>query len=211
MYPVGKQSGKETIQFMYGELMDFKLVEPFKTLEEGRAAFSAYHAEKQKILSELTLYPWVDAACYYGGYLGEFKNSAEYITAQKTGTFTYLEEYDSVIAVPLLSEDLQENEYILHLLYYHNQLIAELVLQRTSDGKTVAPVWENVADKTPDGKYIPINTSTYVRVLEQVATKNISWENQGVVFSNGQFCPIGLSDGSLMIYNTNTDATTSAD
>ena len=49
MYPVGIQSGKETIQFMYGELMDFKLVEPFETLEEGRAAFTAYHIEKQRI------------------------------------------------------------------------------------------------------------------------------------------------------------------
>lgn len=202
VYPIGKFEGDSTLKYVHGDPREFSLVEPFTSVEEGRAAFALYMREKEKILSEITLYPWVSTEFYELGYLREFMNTEKYFMEKENGNFSYLDEYDSVIAVPLLSEELQENIYILHMLYYHNQLIAELIIQRKPDGSSITylPVWENVAEKNEEGSYISINKSMYTSALGSVMSFDSSWENQGVVFQGGQLCPVGLSNGALMTY-----------
>ncbi len=42
IYPVGKNGETDHLQFVAGEPTDFRLVKPFGSIEEGRAAFAAY-------------------------------------------------------------------------------------------------------------------------------------------------------------------------
>lgn len=205
VYPVGRQKGDSTIKYMAGHACAFSLVDPFETIEEGYSAFREYQLERKAILSEITIYPWNDIPFYESGYIREFKESI--VTKQQCGDYAYIENYDSMIAIPLLSSDLNENIYILHLLYYHNQLIAEVVIERKYDGidYTYSSVWENVAKKNADGQYIPLESSQYVRVLNKVSSLKSPMDCQGVVYDNGQLFPVGMQEGKLMVFDSSTN------
>lgn len=207
IYPVGMNAGESTIKYVAGEPQEFSLVDPFETLEEGYAAFDKHLRERQQIFSEIMLYPWSTTEFYELGYIREFTESVSVDTKQISDAYAYLEDYDSLIAIPLLSEDFEENVYILHLLYYHNQLIAEVVIERISDGSTSTynSVWERVAPKSADGAYFPMDTSQYVNALGNATSYSVEWNNVGVIFNNGQFQPIGMYNDVLMVYDLNTN------
>ena len=197
IYPVGVDGDSDHIQYVYTEPMDFKLVDPFTSIAEGQQAFAAHKKERENILSQLTIYSWKEASFYETGYINAIDTS---ITSDSR--YAVLNDYDSMIAIPLLNEKMEENIYILHLLYYHNHLIAELVIERIPNetGSVCIPVWCNAADKDTDGQYIPINQSQYALVCDQAAACTTAWDGYGVVF-NGAFFPVGKVNNEQMIYD----------
>jgi len=202
-YPIGKQSGEATIKYMAGEAKNFDLVDPFETLKDGYNAFSKHLTERKQILSQITIYPWMKHSFYETGYIRQYKN-----TLLLKDMPWYMEKYDSLVAVPLLSSDLEENVYILHLLYYHNQLIAEIVIERKNEGEiySYSVVWENVGVKDETGEYTPIETSQYVKSLNSAAAHRAAWESQGVVYDNGKLIPVGVCEGKLVAFDCITNA-----
>ena len=205
IYPIGRQKGDATIKYMAGQACNFSLVNPFETIEDGYSAFKDHLSERKTILSEITIYPWNDMPFYELGYIREFEESI--VNNQQSGDHSYIKNYDSLVAVPLLSSDLSENVYILHLLYYHNQLIAEVVIERKYDGtnSTYSSVWENVAAKAADGQYIPLESSQYVNMLNNVSAHKSSFVCQGVVYDNGKLFPVGMQEGKLMVFYSSTN------
>lgn len=203
---VGKQAGDTAIKYVFTEPKAFRLVDPFETLEEGREAFKNYLVEREKIRAEVTIYPWVDTTLYWDGYIRMFEHSGLADT-QEDGRHWYIGKYDSMTAVPLLSSKLEEDVYVLHLLYYHNQLIAEVVLECKYDGKdyTYSAVWENVAEKTADGKFIPLENSQYVSILKSAAAYNSDLSIQCVVYDDGKLIPVGMCEGKRMAFDSETN------
>lgn len=206
IYPVGRQKDDPIIKYMAGEACNFALVDPFETMEAGYSAFKNHLMERKDILAEITIYPWNNTPFYELGYIREFKESI--LTNQQMGEYSYIEDYDSLVAIPLLSPDLTENVYILHLLYYHNQLIAEVVIERRTDGTNTsyAAVWENIAERASDGQYLPIETSQYVSVLNNGSLLKSSLVCQGVIYDNQQLLPVGIEEGKLVAFYSSTDA-----
>lgn len=198
IYPVGVNAGSDHMQYVYTEPTDFKLVEPFATIEEGQKAFAVHRKEREDILSQLPIYSWQEAPFYETGYI-----NAVDIRLTDEATASALGDYDSMIAIPLLNKKLEENVYILHLLYYRNRLIAELVIERRpkETGSVYVPVWQKVAEKDTHGQYIPIEQSQYALSCKQAALSNEAWNGYGVVF-NDAFYPVGTVNDELMIYNT---------
>jgi len=200
IYAVGKLQNETTIKFMRGEPCAFSLVDPFETLEAGYEAYKEFLSERETIRSRIPIYPWTEANFYSTGYLSTFKGLTQ--ANQQNSNFAYLNDYDSWISVPLLNADLEENVYILHMLYYHNQFIGEIIIERKNDGSniTLIAAWENIAEKAADGQYIPLETSQYVNVLTS-AKEETSLSIEGVVFDNGDLIPVGTHEGKLMAYN----------
>lgn len=174
IYPIGSYSGSGTIAYVYGEPTEFRLVEPFSSVEEGRALFREYQETKSGILERLYLSPWKQEPFYETGYLSMFASE----NAGKP-EYAYLSEYDSQIAIPILSASRKENVYILHLLYCRNQLIAEIILQNTGDN--IALVFENAAQKDTEGNYIPIRQSEYEKISDPDRLNARNWLGQQVI------------------------------
>ena len=126
--------------------------------------------------------------------------------------FSYLDTYDTVAAIPLLDNNLQENVYVLHLLYYRNNLIGELVIKRekTADGFIYTPVWENAAKKDANGEYIGIAQSQYEKLVSKAQASKTTWDDVGVVF-NGQFVPVGYEQNKLTFYDATSDTMIAAE
>ena len=205
VYPVGRQQGEATIKYMANQACNFSLVDPFTTIEDGYQAFQDYLSKRHAILSEITIYPWNDMPFYESDYLSIFKSTSW--SERENGDYSYLDAYDSWVAVPLLSSDLAEDVYVLYLLYYHNQLIAEIVIENKYDGTeyTCSSVWENVAAKSADGQYIPLETSQYVSTLNHASAHKSSLVCQGVVYDNGKLIPVGMQEGKLMAFYSSTN------
>lgn len=77
--------------------------------------------------------------------------------------FAYLEAYDNLILVPLLDADGAENVFQLLLLYRHNILIAELVLERLPTDGSIRLVRETVSPRNEQGAYIGLAECAYER------------------------------------------------
>lgn len=200
-YAVGKQKGEAVIKYMAGQAESFNLVEPFETLKDGCDAYKKYFTERKQKLSEIMTFLWAEYSFDEAGYMQHM--NATYSSGNMP---SYMEKYDSQVAVPLLSPDLKENVYILHLLYYRNQLIAEVVIERKKEiGITYSVVWENVGAKDQDGEYIPLESSQYVKVLNSAAAHRAAWESQGVVYDNGKLIPVGIYNGKLMAFDCSTN------
>ena len=202
IYPVGHNKGESTVQFIYGGPKNFLWVEPFATIEEGRAALHQYLEKRTQMWSAITVYPWTEEACYSTGYLNVFQNTVNYKTLYPSMDFSYLDTYDTVASIPLLDNNLQENVYVLHLLYYRNNLIGELVIKRekTVDGFIYTPVWENAAKKDANGEYIGIAQSQYEKLVSKAQASRMTWDDVGVVFDD-QFIPVGYEENILMFYD----------
>ena len=212
IYPIGHNKGESTVQFIYGGPKNFLCVEPFATIEEGREALHQYLEKRAQMWSAITVYPWTEDAFYSPGYLNVFQNTVNYKTLYPSMDFSYLDTYDTVAAIPLLDNNLQENVYVLHLLYYRNNLIGELVIKRekTADGFIYTPVWENVAKKDTSGEYIGIAQSQYEMLVSKAQASKTTWDDVGVVF-NGQFVPVGYEQNKLTFYDATSDTMIAAE
>lgn len=175
IYPVGKNPGDDTIYYVDVEPTEFKLVDAFTSIEAGRSAFSAYLSDREAKLKNLIIFPWENETLTWFGYIGGLNANDER---------EYLNDYDNYIVIPLLSSTGEENVYVLHLLYYHSQLIAEVVVKRDSEDLNI--VWENVAEKNSDGSYVSLECSQYESLVNGgINTRNILNQHvSGVMFTD---------------------------
>lgn len=167
MYPVGAADGSYLQYYHEGSLHDFPHVKPFRTIAEGRQSIESYLKQRAQTLSELPIYPWKSqkARFYLGisGYLSRFKGETVGSMSRPPEDFAYLEDYDNLILVPLLDADGAENVFQLLLLYRHNVLIAELVLERLPTDGSIRLVRETVSPRIEQGAYTGLAECAYER------------------------------------------------
>ena len=153
IYPVGKNAGDDRILYYENQPTEFRLVEPFATIEDGRAAFDAWRDLRAGEIEKLPIYEWTTVPSY---------PTHNYLT-QSAGIF----DSDWQLLVPLLDADGREGEYILLLCYRKDKLIAETVLRLSADGARA--VKERISDKDPaTGKYVGLDGIDYATECERI-------------------------------------------
>ncbi len=207
---IGKNEGERYIKYILGEPQFFRLVEPFETIEQGRQAFSEYLTRREEIVSSLQVFPWKTSTLNDRGYMNKYERNDVFISQDYEVELDVLSVYDSLSVIPLLDSNCQENVYVLHLLYYHNRLVAEFVIENTTDADgnhLYACVWKNVADKNNDGTYKDLNESRYEQIIALAQSFICSTEDPnneeiiGVSFSSGDFYPIIKNNIGQSFYN----------
>ena len=153
IYPVGKTARDDRILYYENEPTEFGLVEPFATIEDGRAAFDAWRSFRAGEIEKLPIYEWTTVPAY---------PTRNYLT-QSAGIY----DSDWQLIVPLLNADGRENEYILLLCYKNEKLIAETVLYLTTDGART--VKRRVSDKdAATGKYTGLDGIDYAAACRRI-------------------------------------------
>lgn len=153
VYPVGKNAGDDRVLYYDNEPTEFGLVEPFATIEDGRAAFDAWRDFRAGEIKKIPVYEWTTVPSY---------PTRNYLM-QSAGIF----DSDWQLLVPLLNADGRENEFILLLCYRKDRLIAETVMRLFSDGARV--VKGRVSDKDTDtGKYVGLNGIDYASACRRI-------------------------------------------
>ncbi len=207
---IGKNNEERYIKYIAGGPKPFRLVEPFETIEQGRQAFTEYLIRREEIVSSLQVFPWETSVLGDRGYMSKYEINDVFVSQDREIELDVLSEYDSLSVIPLLDLGYQENVYALHLLYYHNRLIGEFVLENTTDGDgnhLYRCIWKNIADKNDDGTYKDICESRYEQILDSAQAFINSSENQdkeeiiGVIFYSGEFYPIIKNDKGQSLYN----------
>lgn len=189
IYPIGIEKGKSYIQYCNDTVLDFNLIPHFETVEEGYNLFNEYFKKKNTILSSIPIFAWKEKKLYDSGYIHPFQYDFLYQLDLDTKEYDFLNYYDSVVAIPLVSDSGEEGIYVLHQLYYRNELIAELVLAKKSEGtKTVIiPVYKRVGVFIEDGRYGSLQSSVYVDFINDYKSKNPDCKIKSIIFSNGEF------------------------
>ena len=154
IYPVGKNAGDEAVRYYENELTEFRLVEPFASIEAGREAFDAWWEFRAGELEKFPVFEWSLGAAY---------PTSNYLT-QHAGVY----DSDWQLRVPLLGEDGRESRYMLLLCYRKDKLIAETVLRLDeADGARV--VKERISDKDPaTGKYSGLDGIDYAAACQRI-------------------------------------------
>ena len=154
IYPVGKNPGDESVRCYEIGLKEFRLTDPFPTIEAGREAFDAWWEFRASELEKLPIYEWTTVAFY---------PTSNYLT-QHAGVY----DSDWQLIVPLLGEDGWENEYMLLLCYQKDKLIAETVL-RLDKENGARTVKERVSDKDPaTGEYTGLDGIDYAAACQRI-------------------------------------------
>ncbi|MBR4336225.1 MAG: hypothetical protein IKP74_07210 [Clostridia bacterium] len=182
IYPVGKNAEDDRILYYENELTEFRLVEPFSTIEDGRAAFDAYWAFRATVLSSLQIFEWTNYDRY--PYINKYRYQDVCSSGADAASYQYLYDSDWYLLVPLLNTDGEEGDCALYLLYQNNKLIAETILQVDPDG-VIRAVKERVSDKDPaTGEYTGLDGIDYAaacqRILpsDQTTVKGIGFDGE---------------------------------
>ncbi len=206
IYPIGITEGKSTIQYMAGSPTDFSLVDPFTTIAEGRVAFQTFLTNRAKLRTKLSIFQW-EGKTYENtvGYINLYSYSGA--DGQDKEDIAYLYEYDNKIVVPLLNEKQEEDEYILHLLFYHDILLAEIVIQKSGEGAATAyqAVWQRISEKNVEGKYTGLVYSEYETMIQTMEKTNDDFVIEGVMFTDRSFRPFGTIGSTAKYYDTIND------
>lgn len=184
MYPVGAADGRYLQYYSGGSLHDFSRVDPFQTIEEGRQAINGFLKKRAQVLSEIPIYAWkTEEACSYlgiSGYLSRFQGETVGSMSRSAEELAYLEDYDNLILVPLLDASGTENVYQLLLLYRHNDLIAEIVLEREPADGSIRLVRETVSPQNEQGDYIGLTECIYEREVRSLLCNSDNQSVRGV-------------------------------
>ena len=207
---IGKNEDERHIKYIAGEPQFFGLVEPFETIEQGRQAFEEYFTIREEIVSSLQVFPWKTSELSERGYMNKYEVIDVFVSKDCEIELGVLSEYESLSVIPLLDLNCQENVYVLHLLYYHNRLIGEFVLENTTDvygNPLYQCVWKNIADKNEDGTYKDLGESRYQKTIDLAKSFIYLSDNQnneeiiGVTFYSGDFYPIIKNNQGQCFYN----------
>ena len=187
-YPIGIQKGEDTIKYYAGELLNFRLVDPFHTAAEGAVLFEEYLERKSEIKAQIPIYKWKKEKLDDDGYINPFQNSSARFN-QGVDAYAYLDDYDDIIAVPLIDEDGREDRYALHLLYYHNNLLAELIIEYLPNEEMwLRAVYENVAEKDEAaGEYDYLEKSEYQRAYEEYVAAHPGVKIKAIAFDGQKY------------------------
>lgn len=192
-YMIATQPNQTALKYWWNtEWTDFRFVDDFSDFEEGRLAFEQYFEKRNEIYASIPIYQWSNKAT----------NQIDFAWFTNTYRDGILNEYENYISIPLLDENCEENQYVLFLLYSHNDLIGEIVLR--NNGTEVKEVWRQEATKdTESGKYLPLENS-YLTIVNK-AKNNGNLTVKGVSFRDGRFFAVGFnSQERVMIYNDET-------
>lgn len=200
--PIGRCKGETVIKYFSNQPMNFNLVEPFESIEEGRTAFAKYLVQQDTIRSEIPIFSWETEQFYENGFwrmysLGYIYNDTVE-NQEKIFPLVEAEIVDSWISIPLWDEGLNEGVLISHLLYYRNQLIGEIVIKEDPDC-SVSALYAIIAQKDENGSYISMEKSEYQKAIESASTKHPNVEVKGVIFKENEYIPFGYQ-GDEIIY-----------
>ena len=191
-----------TLKQYQNDPRSFRHVSAFTTLEEGRALMAEYLSKMQLHYESLPVFPWKSDVNMRRYMPGSFE------WTEDPEIDEILQAYEDMQIIPLLTGDLEEEIYALCLLYYHGDLAAEIVIRKDlskTDSSGWANnhkiVWKRVASKDENGKYIPLEMSSYQKVIQDAQACDESWIGLGVVY-NGEFLPVGHVDGNLKYYDS---------
>lgn len=145
------------------------------------------------MLGALPFFPWIEETQEHEDWIGRADTfSSAYVPKD------YLRFGDTVLALPLLDMDMEEDVYMLHLVYAGEALIAEVVVRRLSHFEPVYQIdWQDVTSK---------EVSTYQAVLEAAGALDDEWVCVGVAFEDGVYYPVGISCGEWKYYDCNQNA-----
>ncbi|HII95701.1 MAG TPA: hypothetical protein HA367_08245 [Candidatus Methanofastidiosum sp.] len=191
-YPIGILDGEEYIKFYNGSASNFGWVEPFSTVDEGRDKFNMYWNIRTSIINSIPTFPWKTEVLYEQGYINKYKHQDVFTMGETPVDNLY--DYETVIAIPLLDENGEENVYVLHLLYIQNYLIGEVIL-KNQDGiyTSVSAVY---AEKTVTGGYIPLLGINYVDTVKDLLAGGDQTQVVGIGFDGSKYCLILADIGS---------------
>lgn len=166
VYPIGLQSDDPHVKYYDYNLCNFLMVEPFSTISEGQNRYSEHWNRRDELISMLPVYEWKDSAWWNNGYISKYKYQDVY-RLHKESESQYLFDFDWLIAIPLLDADGNEGIYVLHLLYYRDVLIAELLLENTSE--MLIPKKEIISEKgTAAQEYIGLSQIDYLNCVTKL-------------------------------------------
>ena len=164
--PIGVDEEDEYIKYYSSALNEFKMIEPFSSLEEGTRLFADYWKQKTELLESIPFYDLEMAQGYTEGYLNKYRldDAYENLTYKDIEHLYY---FDSTVFVPLFDSEGKEDVYVLYLLYYHDSLIGEIVLK--VDQKIYVAVKEIKANKDATGEgYIPLGKIDYIDTVTKL-------------------------------------------
>ncbi len=186
VYPVGINAADETILFYDYELLEFSLVDSFTSLEEGREKFNIYWDFRANMISQIPIFEWTNVALHPNGYINQYRYEDIYSSGIDVNSCQYLFDFDWFLVVPLLGDTGGEGECVLHLLYQKDKLIAELVLQKDSDG-IIRLTKERVSNKDiQTDEYVGLNGIDYVAQISHLSS-NSSTNIKGIGFDGENF------------------------
>ena len=176
VYPVGLLPGDSSIKYFDYELCDFRLIEPFLTIAEGQNNFTKHWEKRDELISKLPTYKWENTTWRTEGWINKYKYQDVYLLHKELES-QYLFDFDWLIAIPLLDADGNEGVYALHLLYHHDTLIAELLLNDA--GELLIPKKEIVSEKdSTTQEYIGLSKIDY---LDEVTRLLKNLDNNAIV------------------------------
>lgn len=193
IYPIGILDGENDIKYYYYGLSNFRLVEPFSTVEEGRDKFNIYWIIRTAIIKSIPVFPWKTKVLHSQGWINKYKHQDIFTMGETRVDNLY--DFETVIAIPLLDENGQEYCYVLHLLYIQNYLIGEVILKKQEDGVNTS-VSAIYAEKTTTGGYIPLEGINYVAAVEKLLVGVDETQVVGIGFDGSEYSLIFVDTGS---------------
>ena len=129
---------------------------------------------------------------YTEGYINKYRYQD--VSTMGETRVDNLYDFETVIAIPLLDENGQEDIYVLHLLYIQNYLIGEVILKKQDGvGTSVSAIY---AEKTTTGGYIPLEGINYVAAVEELLVGVDETQVVGIGFDGSEYCLILVDTGS---------------
>ena len=187
-YPIDIPEGEDNIKYFFNEFYAFRLVDAFSTIQEGRNAFNEYWIDKTDIIESIPVFPWKTTVFYEWGWIRKYWHQDRFTMGETIED--NLNDYQTVIAIPLLDENGQENRYMLHLLYFQNDLIAEVIL-KNQDGVS-SLISGRYADITTTGGYIPLEGINYVDAVEELLDGVDVTKVVGIVFDGSGYSVLSV-------------------
>ena len=152
------------------------LIEPFLTIAEGQNNFTKHWEKRDELISNLPTCKWENTTWRTEGWINKYKYQDVYLLHKELES-QYLFDFDWLIAIPLLDADGNEGVYALHLLYHHDTLIAELLLNDA--GELLIPKKEIVSEKdSTTQEYIGLSKIDY---LDEVTRLLKNLDNNAIV------------------------------
>ena len=175
--PIGRLNGEENIliyDIQEKELEPFKRVEAdFSNMEKGFELRAEYLANQARIEADIPVFRWKNADDHTddNGYYD---------------IYAPVDYYDRIFVCPLLDSDGKEGVYLCHLLYLRNRLVGEVI--STEDEPNIFKHFGDYDDITET--YSPIESSFYIKAIEDFAKKNPKKTVKGVCFDGEKYVVI---------------------
>ncbi len=174
-----------------GQSEDFRKIEsPVTSIQDGQQKYKDFWVFYQQLQASLPIREWkieLAVSQWVGVYLSDLRNSGNY----NQEDVQHLLDYEWYITVPLLDENGNEGVDVLELLYIKDRLIAEVVIRKTPQGRTI--VYQQVSPKDPaTGNYIGLSESKYMTQINALLENRTDFTHVlGAGFDGTNFVLVG--------------------